>query len=477
MPLLSDPLNLSLLPKTPLYGAAEDPGFGWKISPSPFVLSQHQYHELIALGECLLQFMRAIDLLVRQSANGVDGVPPWVAELYRKGKPEGMVQYAGMNRFKSQLPMVLRPDLLMRDDGWTLCEIDAVPGGLGFTSALNQVYYANGFSVIEPQDTLPQAFLRMLQTLTPKLENPTIAVIVSDEAGDYRPELAWLVQAIQQGNPERGVMPYPNIVCIHPSEVGIEGNRLIYRKDAAMPATPIDIVYRFFELFDLPNIPNAELIQFAIKKGWVKCTPPFKPHLEEKLSLALLFHPALAAFWQKNLGTKNLEYLKTLVPKSWVLDPAPLPPQAVIAGLTPGGKAVQSFDELKPLSQKNRQLVLKTSGFSPIGWGSKSVTVGHDESSVVWGERIDAALASFETNPYILQEYNPSGVRTLQQLDVQTGTSHSFPARTRLCPYYLVTNGRIELASILATSCPADKKIIHGMKDAILAPCIVDDHA
>jgi hypothetical protein len=29
----------------------------------------------------------------------------------------------------------------------------------------------------------------------------------------------------------------------------------------------------------------------------------------------------------------------------------------------------------------------------------------------------------------------------------------------------------VELAGILATVCPADKKIIHGMKDAVLVPC------
>ena len=29
-----------------------------------------------------------------------------------------------------------------------------------------------------------------------------------------------------------------------------------------------------------------------------------------------------------------------------------------------------------------------------------------------------------------------------------------------------------ELGGVLATICPADKKIIHGMKDAILAPCV-----
>ena len=30
---------------------------------------------------------------------------------------------------------------------------------------------------------------------------------------------------------------------------------------------------------------------------------------------------------------------------------------------------------------------------------------------------------------------------------------------------------RAELGGVLATICPADKKIIHGMTDAIFAPC------
>jgi hypothetical protein len=51
------------------------------------------------------------------------------------------------------------------------------------------------------------------------------------------------------------------------------------------------------------------------------------------------------------------------------------------------------------------------------------------------------------------------------------------PGRVRLCPYYFVTgNGddaRAHLGGVLATICPADKKIIHGMSTAILAPCSV----
>jgi len=48
-------------------------------------------------------------------------------------------------------------------------------------------------------------------------------------------------------------------------------------------------------------------------------------------------------------------------------------------------------------------------------------------------------------------------------------------ARVRLCPYYFVhgegDGARTTLGGVLATACPADKKIIHGMSDAVLVPC------
>ena len=45
--------------------------------------------------------------------------------------------------------------------------------------------------------------------------------------------------------------------------------------------------------------------------------------------------------------------------------------------------------------------------------------------------------------------------------------------RARLSPYYFVSGDKTKLAGILATICPADKKVIHGMKDAVMVPCAV----
>jgi hypothetical protein len=43
----------------------------------------------------------------------------------------------------------------------------------------------------------------------------------------------------------------------------------------------------------------------------------------------------------------------------------------------------------------------------------------------------------------------------------------------RLCPYYFVQGEEAPLGGILATVCPSDKKIIHGMVDGIMAPTAV----
>ena len=47
-------------------------------------------------------------------------------------------------------------------------------------------------------------------------------------------------------------------------------------------------------------------------------------------------------------------------------------------------------------------------------------------------------------------------------------------ARVRLTPYYFLIDGSAQLAGILATLCPHDKKKIHGMSEAILTPCAVE---
>ena len=134
-----------------------------------------------------------------------------------------------------------------------------------------------------------------------------------------------------------------------------------------------------------------------------------------------------------------------------------------------------SWEELKSLSQRERELVLKVSGFSPEAWGARGVYIGSDLSREAWGQAVEQALNAFPRTPWVLQRFcKPRRIQT-RFLDASTDEVAPLSGRVRLCPYYFVTGHgdrmQTSLGGVLATICPADKKIIHGMSEAILAPC------
>jgi hypothetical protein len=262
-----------------------------------------------------------------------------------------------------------------------------------------------------------------------------------------------------------------SVWCVEPREVHFteEGLRLCIdgREE------PVGLIYRFFELFDLPNIPKAELVQYAIKKGRVAVTPPYKPALEEKSAFALLHHPVLRLYWEKELGEASFLQLTSIMPRTWLLDPAPIPATATIPDLRIGERAVSNWAELATAAQKERHFVIKLSGFSELAWGSRGVSVGHDLSQPAWAAALQNALASFHATPHILQEFHKGRLVEIDYLDEGAQTIVRMAGRVRLSPYYFVTGEKVELAGILATICPADKKVIHGMRDAVMVPCAI----
>jgi hypothetical protein len=231
-----------------------------------------------------------------------------------------------------------------------------------------------------------------------------------------------------------------------------------------------DAVYRFFELFDLANVPNSKKIFELAAEKRIRLTPPPKPVFEEKMLFALLWNRHLHDFWRQELGESFLARLKKLVPCTWIVDPTPLPPQAVIPELN-----LTDWQQLKALSQKERELILKVSGFSEHAWGARGVFLGSDLSHEDWAKAVDDAIQHFEQLPRVLQRYHKPALFEAQWFDFGKNEAVPMKGRVRLCPYYFVAGegdaARPQLGGVLATINPADKKIIHGMTDAILAPC------
>ena len=69
-----------------------------------------------------------------------------------------------------------------------------------------------------------------------------------------------------------------NIVCCPSRELIFKEDGLYL--DIDHKRQRIDVIYRFFELFDLKNIPKMDLILYAVRKQTVLITPPLKSYLE-----------------------------------------------------------------------------------------------------------------------------------------------------------------------------------------------------
>jgi hypothetical protein len=87
-----------------------------------------------------------------------------------------------------------------------------------------------------------------------------------------------------------------------------------------------------------------------------------------------------------------------------------------------------------------------------------------------WESAIEEALATFKTTPRIMQRFHKARLIDQPYWDNATGEIKTMRGRVRLCPYYFVEKGKVALRGALATIVPADKKLLHGMRDAILAP-------
>ncbi len=407
----------------------------WRISPDPFPIDRKTVKRLEMLGPVLWRFQRACDLIYRRSKKG--NLPAWIADYLDRGKPDWLLDAGVQSHAIEDIPSIIRPDLILTEEGFTISELDSVPGGIGLTAWLGENYAA-----INPDAEIiggPEGMLRGFESI---FEGEKVDIAISEESSDYRPEMEWLAEKLT--------------------------GDFTVKQAENFEATQGREIYRFFELFDIPNLPGIE----TLAKSGASITPPLKPWLEEKMWAAILRSRPLRDVWRKELRDANFQRLLELFPWSWVVDPAELPHNAVLPKLE-----IQDFAELKKFSQTERELVLKVSGFSELAWGSRSVTIGQDVSQEEWAGAVENAISSFDSSPYVLQDFHKAKVIQHQWHNPDTNRMETMDARVRLCPYYFAAAGKrdkeVKLGGILATICPSDKKILHGMSDAIIVPCAV----
>jgi hypothetical protein len=416
-------------------------GLDWRISPTLFPLGENLAKEIESLGRVLLQFYRAVNLLYRKSVEGRQ--PEWVARWLDLGKPRELIELQRSTAFKNETPRVIRPDVLLTENGFSITELDSVPGGIGLTAWLNQTYSK---SEVRSEKGEPiggaDGMIRGFESIFGDAKQ--VHIVVSKEAATYKPEMQWLAEQL--------------------------GPRFTIHDSRFSDFTDGSAVYRFFELFDLKNVASAKTIFELAQEKKIRVTPPPKPMFEEKMLFALLWNRNLQSFWRQELGESFFARLKKLIPYTWLVDPMPLPPHGAIPELN-----LTNWEQLKTMSQKERELILKVSGFSENAWGARGVFLGSDLSQAHWSAAVGDALKKFETSPFVLQRFEKPKTVEAQWFDFTKNEVMPMNGRVRLCPYYFVSgegdSARPQLGGVLATIVPADKKIVHGMTDAILVPC------
>ena len=441
-------------------------GAVWRISPEPFPLSPTTVASLESLGNDLLAFYRAANRLYIDGTRG--NAPDWVTNYLNLGKNDRVQDLGRLRRYRTSLPSVIRPDLMALEDGRLVAtELDSVPGGFGALAGLTRAYHDLGYELVGGNDGIPRGFAAALQDIA-GIEDPSVAIVVSSESADYRSEMEVLASLLQQS----GLRSHQ----VHPSMLRLHDERL--QAQTSDGWLNLDLVYRFFELHDLPNIPKIDLLIYAVKHRIVSITAPLKAYLEEKMLLALFHHPELHEFWNHALGTEVYSRLQQTIPQTWIVDPQPIPPGATInPPLISGGQQIHRWNDLLGLSQKKRRLVLKASGFSELAWGSRGVTIGHDVPQSDWDAAVHTALNSYRVTPHVLQEYHQSRRVDVSYFDFDANEVRSLQARTRICPYYTVADGEAKLSGVLVTAVPSSSKIIHGSPVAVMMPATISQSA
>ena len=106
---------------------------------------------------------------------------------------------------------MIRPDLLITEHGFSVTELDSVPGGIGLTAWLNQTYSKVGQSSSPPtieKDTTNSDGLEACPALLGGADGmlrgfagifgdaSAVHIVVSEEAATYRPEMEWLARQL-----------------------------------------------------------------------------------------------------------------------------------------------------------------------------------------------------------------------------------------------------------------------------------------
>ncbi len=400
------------------YKEKEKDGIGFRVSPTPFKLTKEQKDEMLCIGKAICNYMDACIELYSSNQE--------VKEILDRGKPK---EYIG-----KELPnyLFLRPDLILTETGFSICEIETSPFGLGLAEILNRTYGNVGYDPLVKQNTLKN----YIQSRT--ANEGTIAY--SDKVKSFKGQLDFLAEEIFSGNGKKW------------DSENISHN-----------TTSSEEIYRAFYLNDAYKDKNIELF---LKEPHLHI-PSKTPQFEEKALMSFIWDKRYTKFFEEQLGKAEYNLLKKAIPKTWILGE-----ENYIEGGLPEGK--ESSIDIATLGKSKRQFVLKSSGFNTNSSWGEGVVFLHKMGGKVAGEKIQSAIND-NNHLYIMQEYKQGKNVPMIYIDENTQEKKQVKAKVRITPYFSYQPGnKGELIAAKVTGCE-NTEYVHASSASINSAIIEEE--
>lgn len=375
----------------------------FRVSPKPLYLSPDRVRQITAIGPEVVNFLDGVDELFRTDET--------VKTLLNRGKPDF---FSGAEKPRY---LFIRPDLIITQDGFTVCELETSPFGLALADLLNKSYRKEG------QDTLVEdgQLSGYIQSVTPSAGK----IIYSSKTVSYAGQMRYLADNIfssEGSGRDWGV--------INADQYVRRGGQSVYRA--------------FYQHEALADGFVRTVVESVAQDEAVETFPSFTPYLEEKAVMALLWDRRWESFFQRQLGKASFDQLRNVIPPTWIVGQEDNFSLRMPVGTT-------SLD-IATLSKAKRGFVLKASGFSGHSSWSEGVSLLHEKSGLKVRELVSAAIAD-QNALYIIQEFRRGQKVPMVYEDEMQGLV-PMEARVRLTPYFgMVGVDRGRLIAIKATGC------------------------
>lgn len=393
------------------------------ISPTPLSLTSEEKSRIEVLGPAFVSFFNLTAELYRTD--------PFIYKMLGAGKPPELVQQTRDARINY---LFLRPDLILTEDGFRVCEIETSIFGLGLAYFLTFAYEQLDFEPLCRSQ-------KLLETLNGVLSGDSkkgVSFYLTENTKAFLGQIDYLARVLKK----KGLLTEARILGRESVDDYLKGE--------------VDMMY-FYRAFYLYEMLHNPLVEMIVKDTQLadSIIPSISPQMEEKAILSLIFNPNYEPFLRRRLGERVFEILCSTVIPTWVIN-GPQPPDFF-------PEKIRSWSDLAKLSRRKRGYVLKPSGFDSHASWSKGL-IFLNQLSRRKAEEVLEMVSNTPLGTWVIQRFIEGRHLTLPYFDFQRESIETMTGKVRLTPYFFTQTGEL-IASKATMRYGSD--YIHATSDSI----------